>query len=340
MSEIYWQIVLSITLHVVWKLSYTPYITIDKTARDSHALRHICHVAPSAYSLQQIPMNQIVAVDGGASGCRLAAFSVDGELLARVEIPRHASLTLGVEAAWQHINDGLQLLQNKLDIGQDWQPSTLCLGLAGTLQEDKRTKFLQLLGDDIPVRLFTDGHAQLMGATRGQPGVCLAVGTGSVIHWCDKDGSRGMAGGWGYPAGDQGSGAWLGIRLLQIFTAHRDGQQCNSSMMAMVEQHTGSSVSAIQQWTTQSQSAVVAQLAPIVFAAASAGDNTAVALVEEAVAQCLTLVDCAPAHLPVYVTGGIGQQLLAALSGPLDGRLQPVNGDALQGLWYLALTEL
>jgi len=283
-------------------------------------------------------MNDIVTVDGGASRCRLAAYSADGQMQARVVVDMHASLTLGVDEAWSHIEYGLQQLADELCKPPNWRPRVLSLGLAGSLQQHRREAFLALVPEGMQAILNTDGYAQLMGATDGQPGICLAVGTGSVLHWLDEQGKTGMAGGWGFPVGDQGSGAWLGMQLLQLYIAHKDGHHCDSLMIPLLERRIGTSVSAIQQWTTQTRSGELATLAPLIFHAASAADMHAQALLEDAVEQCLKLVRLAPSKLPIFVVGGIGEQLLATLGTQLGTRLHAPHGDALLGLWHLAST--
>ena len=284
-------------------------------------------------------MKHIVVVDGGASRCRLAAFSKDGELLARAEIEAHASLTMGAGMAWQHIIQGLSLLRQSLKEKSTWQPGVLCMGLAGALQEQRRDEFLALVPQGVKALLHTDGYAQLIGATGGQPGICLAVGTGSVMHWQDGGGGQGMAGGWGFPVGDQGSGAWLGMRVLQIYVAHCDGDVSDSLLIKSVEQRVGSSVSDIQRWTTENRSSVLAQLAPLIFESAAEGDTQGLALIDEAVSHCMELVRLAPDSLPVYVVGGVGTQISPALSVALGNRLQRSCGDALRGLWHLAVAS-
>lgn len=278
----------------------------------------------------------VVAVDGGASRCRLAAFNDSGEVLARTIVDGHASLSLSVGGAWQHIEDGLRILRRSLKKQPNWMPDQLMLGLAGSLQERRRHDFLKLIPQSLQNTLVTDGHAQLLGASAGEPGICLAVGTGSVLHWMDGAGVSHMAGGWGYPIGDEGSGAWLGMRLVQLYIWHRDGMTLDSSLMTAAESRVGSSVSAIQQWTTQSQSSVLAQLAPVVIEHAAEGDNVAQTLIEEAVRHCLALIRLAPSSLPVYVVGGVGEQLSPNISRCLEGRVAKARGDALRGLWQLS----
>ena len=284
-------------------------------------------------------MAVIMAVDGGGSRCRLAAFNKTGEVLARVTIDEHASLSLGVNDAWQHIETGMVQLRQLLAKPDDWLPESLMMGLAGSLQEGRRCEFLDLLPKHLPRTLVTDGHAQLMGASGGRPGICLAMGTGSVLHWLDSQGDCGMVGGWGFPAGDEGSGAWLGLRLVQHYLWHIDGRRQHGSLIDAAEQRIGGSVSAIQQWSTQSKSGVLAQLAPLVFEHARQDDALALSILQEATGHALELVHLAPENLPVHIVGGIGEQLLELLAAQLGTRVMPAEGDALQGLWQLSRTR-
>ena len=168
----------------------------------------------------------------GASGCRLAAFDERDRRVAEIAIDAPASLTLGEAKAWTTIRAGIARLADRLANrsagavsslgteanGADVAPvrpdddardvvagDARVSGLAGALQGERRARFLEHVerdtGGRVRCRLVTDGHAQLVGASRGQPGVCLAVGTGSVAHWIERNGAHGMAGGWGFPVG-------------------------------------------------------------------------------------------------------------------------------------------
>ncbi len=282
-------------------------------------------------------MSVIVAVDGGGSRCRLAAFSEQGNLLARVSIESHASPSISPIAAWRSIDNGIRMLGTQLKKDPAWRPDFLMMGLAGSLQENRRKELLQLIPASLPRALVTDGHAQLMGASGGEPGICLAVGTGSVLHWLDSQSRGGMAGGWGFPVGDEGSGAWFGMRLIQHYVWHCDGLEQTSPLMKAVAGRVGSTVSDIQLWTTQSESSVLAQLAPLIFEYASRGDELAESIVSEAVSHCIKLVNLAPSNLPVYIVGGVGDQLRPLLENVLTGRVAKARGDALHGLLQLAL---
>lgn len=286
-------------------------------------------------------MGLSVVVDGGGSGCRLSLFDENGKILAsRTEGP--ASLSLGEERAWANIRSGISRLAQQCSLPADWVPGILCLGLAGALQTERRKKFLSLLPSTIDCTLVTDGCAQLLGVTGGQPGVCLAVGTGSVLHWLDKDGQTGMSGGWGFPVGDEASGAWLGMKLIAAYINDRDGYAVNNHRIPMgaplrshLEQIVGNTVSDIQLWTTCKDPAKLASLVPCLLQHADEGDAIAKTLINAGVNECLNLINTAPKDLPVYLAGGLKAVYQQPLKEKLSERMCEAQGNAVDGLYAL-----
>lgn len=285
--------------------------------------------------------NWTIAVDGGGSGCRLAAFDREGRLCAStVEGP--ASLSVDEGQAWRNIRRGIDRLAAQLDQAAGWLPSVLCLGLSGALQSTPRERFLALLPDSTRTILITDGHAQLLGATGGSPGACLAVGTGSALYWIDNTNTIGMAGGWGFPIGDEGSGAWLGFRLLNAYLWHRDRRQAGSpipDLFRTLENMIGPDVSDVQAWSTCKSSTMLARLAPVLVTAADQGDTFASALLKRGARQCERLLAIAPDVLPVFFVGGLASIYQPYLEPTVQARLKQPLGDALSGLYAMSLTQ-
>ncbi|MEE9335626.1 MAG: BadF/BadG/BcrA/BcrD ATPase family protein [Granulosicoccaceae bacterium] len=285
--------------------------------------------------------NLTVVVDGGGSGCRLGAFDNHGALVATAA-DGPASLTLGEEQAWLHISRGLSHLAEQLGEPSNWLPMALCLGLAGSLQSARRTHFLRLVPPGINPILVTDGYAQLLGATGGEPGACLAVGTGSVLHWLDKSGETDMAGGWGFPVGDEGSGAWLGFQLVNRYLWHRDTRRTGSMapvVFQALEDRIGTDVSDVQAWSSNTRSTELASLVPIITSAAEQGDNLANKLLDRGAKQCERLLRVAPDELPVYFVGGLAKFYHSHLSSSTQQRLHVARGDAFSGLYSLSQTH-
>lgn len=284
-----------------------------------------------------------VVVDGGASGSRYTLYDSNGTRLARTS-NGPASLTLGEHEAWANIASALEDLSKSCAeppvSDKAWLPNRLVMGLAGSLQQERRARFLALCPDQLDVLLVTDGHAQLIGATNGEPGICLAAGTGTVVHWLDRNSSLDMVGGWGFPHGDEGSGAWLGAQLLRDYLWYRDGVALDSGALDVFEELvkvTGSSVSDVQCWSTCSSSTQIASLVPLIERTAKLDNAYSKGLIRKGSERCAKLLDLAPAELPIYITGG-----LASLYGPdlqlrYGDRLSRASGDALSGLYRLSL---
>lgn len=286
-------------------------------------------------------------MDGGASGCRMAAFDSGGVQCAFAQ-DGPASLSTGVENAWQHIKQGLSSISKQIGESNDWLPQHLWMGLAGSLQSARYEHFLSLIPDEINPVVITDGHAQLLGAAGGKPGICLAIGTGSVMHWLDKQGNLSYAGGWGYPVGDEGSGAWLGAQLVNHYLWHRDIPSSKhnpltsnnpSRMFAALEQHTGTDVSDLQLWSTSQSSTKMASLAPIVVEAVSHDDELALSFVNRGTHYCQRLIDLAPDDLPIFVVGGLADLYTTKLKSIYGERCQPAAGNALDGLYNYATEQ-
>jgi glucosamine kinase len=286
-------------------------------------------------------MSLTVVVDGGGSGCRLAAFDAQGVRCATAA-DGPASLTLGLEQAWMHINRGISSLAAQLGKTDEWLPSQLCMGLAGSLQSTRRENFLALIPKSIEPTLVTDGHAQLVGACNGQPGACLAIGTGSVLHWLDEHGKTRMAGGWGFPMGDEASGAWLGAQLINAYLWYFDNQRPGDEIPLVfqtLEARIGRETSDIQVWSTKTNSTELASLAPDIVSAAEQGDDLANSILDHGAELIQHLVDIAPSTLPIYLIGGLGNIYLPRLDQIVRDRCKSPHGDALSGLYTISQSE-
>ena len=252
----------------------------------------------------------LIVIDGGASRCRAAAFDEHGVRRTEVVIEAHASLSLGVEAAASTVARAVRAIADRLDRADGWAPAGMVLGLAGSLGVARRQALVARLRADGcaangRIEVITDGQAQLLGATGGRAGACVAVGTGSVLYWLDEDGEIGSAGGWGFPAGDEGSGAWLGSRLLGAYLRHRDAGTPTAPVFAALERCIGRDASSVQRWATTTRPTEIAGLVPLIRAAAEDGDELASALFDAGASECARLLELAPSHLPIHLVGGL-----------------------------------
>jgi glucosamine kinase len=73
----------------------------------------------------------------------------------------------------------------------------------------------------MPTQRFTllhDAPIAHAGAFRGEPGVVVIAGTGSVAYAVAQDGRTKMTGGWGYLFGDEGSAFWIARTFVTTAT--------------------------------------------------------------------------------------------------------------------------
>jgi len=180
-------------------------------------------------------MSTMVVIDGGGTGCRLAALDESGTIVATAN-STPANLTLGADLVFESIKAGLTSLAIQLGEPAGWLPDTIWCGLAGSHQQKEKTKFLNKLPKSMSCHIINDGHAQLLGCAQGSsPFACLSIGTGSVLNYLDHSGQHFMQGGWGFPAGDEGSGAWIGIRAVSRLTQWYDTRSDFSKTPPLIE---------------------------------------------------------------------------------------------------------
>ena len=71
--------------------------------------------------------------------------------------------------------------------------------------------------------LRSDGYTSCLGAHGGRNGAVIAIGTGVVAYQIEGD-KECKVGGWGFPQGDEGSGAWLGLEAVRLTLHWLDGR--------------------------------------------------------------------------------------------------------------------
>src|SRR5450756_361483 len=118
----------------------------------------------------------------------------------------------------------------------------------------------------------------------GEGGAVLAAGTGAVALGTDLDARWHRADGWGHLIGDLGSGAWIGMRGLQVAAAAADGRDPAG---AALHEAIAGRIGPISGWPAAvylraDRAGVLAEFAPLVQDRARDGDRAARAILDEA----------------------------------------------------------
>lgn len=290
----------------------------------------------------------LVGVDGGGSGTRLRLHqAADGRALAYTT-SGPSGLGQGVEQAWRHIDHALQAAFDQAGIGRAApQEIALGLGLAGVEVPAQRAAFLAAAPDFACCVLHNDAQTTLRGAFGGGPGMVVTAGTGSIGLVQVPSGVQHRTGGWGFPVGDEGSGAWLGLRAMQAAQAALDGRGAVTPLAQAVWRIAGADTATLLQWCRDAGQHEYARLAPCVFEAAAAGDASAETLLRAAAAELERIVQALASHvdsvaspLPIVLVGSIGERLQSRWPAALQQRCVRPQGDSAHGALALLQEHL
>jgi len=283
----------------------------------------------------------LIGVDGGGTGTRVRLALPDGTELAQGR-SGPSGLSLGIEQAWLSIDDAVD--QAFASIGVTRPANARCaigLGLAGVHNKQWAAQFADANPGYAALRLENDGFTTLMGAHAGSPGTIVAIGTGSVGQALLPDGAQREVGGWGFPAGDEASGGWIGLRAINHIEQVIDGRKPDSPFARELIAACGGERDAIQVWLAHATQTSYASLAPIVIAHA-ASDATAHAFLVDAALEIASIAHALDpsASLPLALCGGLGAPLRAYLPPQLLARSVTPHGDAASGALRMIASHL
>ena len=281
-----------------------------------------------------------MGVDGGGTATRARLQDGAGRTLGQGQAGP-AGLSLGVDAAWRHIELAIAAAFAAAGLVQP-QRSTLALGLglAGAESDALHRDCLARNPGYMLGLLVNDSYTQLAGAHAGRPGLVVSCGTGAVAAGRYADGRVRRCGGWGWPGGDEGAGSWLGLQAVRVLQHALDGRAAPGALSAAVALTTGPSAAALLAWLAGAGQHRYAQLAPQVFVAAEAGDPCAAALLDTAAAEMARLAlalssEPGAEHLPIVFNGSIGVRLAPRWPAVLKARLVAPDGDSADGALLL-----
>ncbi len=195
----------------------------------------------------------------------------------------------------------------------------------------------------------TDAFTTLLGAHLAQPGVVVAIGTGSVGEVLLADGSRREVGGWGFQTGDEASGGWIGLRAANHVERALDGRATAGPLARAIVRFCGGADDfsnsqnreRVIAWVNSANQSIFAQLAPLVVAHAGE-DQAAQAILRKAGAEIdqIALALDPSQQLPIALCGGLAVPLQAYLPEPLKSRAITPRAGAAAGALLLLRRQL
>ncbi|KWZ35931.1 BadF/BadG/BcrA/BcrD ATPase family protein [Burkholderia anthina] len=280
-----------------------------------------------------------IGIDGGGTGTRAVLADRAGRELAQGR-GGPSGLGLGIERAWASIDAACADAFTQAGLAFDWSQCALGCGLAGV----NNAAWLAAFRAQAPLgalAIESDAYTTVVGAHGGAPGLIVALGTGSIAAALDAAGACRIAGGFGFPSGDEASGAWLGVRALAYAQQALDGRVPRDAFAAALLAETGAQDrDALVQWSCDANQTIYARLAPVVFAHRT--HPVARALIAQAGDEIGKMIDALDPQqaLPVALCGGLADALAPAVPARHAARLRAPLDDSAHGALRLALQAL
>lgn len=277
-------------------------------------------------------IDYLIGVDGGGTGTRVRLARADGTELAQASAGP-SGLAHGIANAWAAVGAAVdsafaQIGVTQLAIGR----VAIGLGLAGVHNKDWAAQFVAADPGYGALALDNDGVTTLLGAHQGKPGVIVAIGTGSVGEVLLPGGEIREVGGWGFPAGDEASGGWMGLRAVGHMQQVIDGRATGGAFADELIATCGGTRDAIQRWLGNANQTTYASLARVVVAHAHT-DAVAGAILEHAGGEVAGMAHALDPSgtLPLALCGGLGEELRPYLPAQLLARTVSPQGDSASG---------
>jgi glucosamine kinase len=286
-------------------------------------------------------IDYLIGVDGGGTGTRVrVANAADGLTFAQ-GTGGPSGLGLGIGPAWSAVHAAIAQAFGAARMTPP-APERLAigLGLAGVHNRQWAQAFVAADPGFAALVLETDAFTTLMGAHGGAPGKIVAIGTGSVGEALYADGARREVGGWGFPAGDEAGGAWIGLRAIGHAQQALDGRRARDAFADAVIDACGGCRETIQAWLGTATQTQYASLAPLVLRYA---DNAvAHGILQAAGAEVAAIARALDqdAALPLALCGSLGAALRAWLPPRLAAHAQAPLSDSADGALRLIRRHL
>ncbi|MBB6520029.1 BadF/BadG/BcrA/BcrD ATPase family protein [Pseudoteredinibacter isoporae] len=278
-----------------------------------------------------------LGVDGGGSKCKAVVVNHDLEILGSA-VAGPANPCVDYQLAIHSITESCSQALAEAGLSQQQHQIELGLALAGVNFENVFQRVNEWSHPYHSMRLITDWHAACLGAHEGKDGAVVIVGTGSCGYVC-VDGHSKSFGGHGFPVGDKGSGAWLGLQAVKAALLAKDEMGPATLLMDKLCESLSCKPEELAIRMVGASSAHYAQLAKTVFAANKDGDEQAARILREATdyieAMLASILKYQPPRLSFV--GGITPFLVPLLNSELRERISRPLANPEMGAVYALL---
>ncbi len=273
-----------------------------------------------------------VGIDGGGTSCRARIKDAEGNFLGEAKTGS-ANIMLGAEVAMASVIESITLAAKQSGLSQqDFSSMHVGLALAGAEHKASWNAFMSLSHPFASMTLNTDAYGACIGAHNGQDGAIMIAGTGSCGIYL-KGLEQHVVGGREFPISDQGSGAVMGLRLIQQVLLAEDDIREKTPLAQHVMAHFENNVDNVVAWSKQALPRDYGQFSPAIFQHAQQGDTLAIEMLKQTAAdiEMFLMALNRRGATRICLMGGIAERILHWLSPPVQKWIVEPQFDAIEG---------
>jgi len=243
-----------------------------------------------------------IGVDGG--GTKTHAILVDQDLKQIDEaFSGPANIATDVEGAYVSICEAIDSLQGR----HNQQIKQIGIGVAGySVIQKRNTLMTKLQKKYANIVLNSDCHIACLAAHNNKDGAIIICGTG-VVAYSIHNGQTKQFGGWGFPHGDLGGGAYLGLEVARLLCKAIDGLiPWNTTLNDLYTDFFGQDCNKYKMWLINAKPGDYAKITQFVFLRPL--DEFSSKLLGQGVDEVLVLMSKlkkSNTDLPIKLVGGL-----------------------------------
>ena len=176
-----------------------------------------------------------IGIDGGGTKTKVLCLNRDGDVCGEALLLGSYCAQDGVDVVTGRLRDGIRQCLPKGETDALIGFGMPAFGEQKDLDEIAVREIQNALA---PMKVYfnNDSVTGWAGALAMEPGISIVGGTGSIGYGRDRFGNAARCGGWHEFFSDEGSGYWLGKRLLQLFSQQSDGRLPRTSLYDLVRE--------------------------------------------------------------------------------------------------------
>ncbi len=172
-------------------------------------------------------MTYYIGIDGGGTKTIFCLLNEEGTVLSAYKAGSASYKQIGMDGVTALLQKGILALLQKAGISEKNNFRT-CFGMPtygeSQCSDVRMESLMKAKLDRYHIKLVNDCEVAWAGSLLLDPGINLVAGTGTIGFGKNENGDSLSAGGWSEYFSDEGSGRWLGIKCMELFSKQADGR--------------------------------------------------------------------------------------------------------------------